>query len=158
MPASSALSLNTADYVEFFLFVAVLSLVGFFSGRGERASSSEYFLAGRKLRWYVVGASYIAANISTEQFIGMVGASYLLGIVPALWEWLHVFTFLFITYPSGLALYWLASNVLLIGQQMLTNYLIGPPTIRVPRPPAERRLKKVGEGKTPDTERQELAE
>jgi YidC/Oxa1 family membrane protein insertase len=59
-----------------------------------------------------------------------------------------VFTFLFITYPSGLALYWLASNVLLIGQQMLTNYLIGPPNIRVPRPPAERRLKKVGEGKT----------
>jgi YidC/Oxa1 family membrane protein insertase len=59
-----------------------------------------------------------------------------------------VFTFLFITYPSGLALYWLASNVLLIGQQMLTNHLIGPPNIRVPRPPAERRLKKVGEGKT----------
>ena len=59
-----------------------------------------------------------------------------------------VFTFLFITSPSGLALYWLASNVLLIGQQVLTNYLIGPPDIRVPRPPAERRLKKVGEGKT----------
>jgi solute:Na+ symporter, SSS family len=98
LPASSALSLNTADYVEFFLFVAVLSLVGFFSGRGERASSSEYFLAGRKLRWYVVGASYIAANISTEQFIGMVGASYLLGIVPALWEWLNVFTFLFMIF------------------------------------------------------------
>jgi len=57
------------------------------------------------------------------------------------------FTFLFLTSPSGLALYWLASNVLLIGQQSLTNYLIGPPDIRVPRPPAERRLKKVGEGK-----------
>jgi YidC/Oxa1 family membrane protein insertase len=59
-----------------------------------------------------------------------------------------VFTFLFITSPSGLALYWLASNVLLIGQQVLTNYIIGPPDIRVPRPAAERRLKKVGEGKT----------
>lgn len=59
-----------------------------------------------------------------------------------------VFTFLFITSPSGLALYWLASNVLLIGQQSLTNHLIGPPNVRVPRPPAERRLKKVGEGKT----------
>ena len=57
-----------------------------------------------------------------------------------------VFTFLFITSPSGLALYWLASNVLLIGQQVLTNYLIGPPIIRVPRPPAERRLKS-GRGK-----------
>jgi len=63
-----------------------------------------------------------------------------------------VFMFLFITSPSGLALYWLASNLLLIGQQALTNYLIGPPDIRVPRPPAERRLKKVGEGKTEPAE------
>jgi len=59
-----------------------------------------------------------------------------------------VFTFMFITSPSGLALYWLASNVLLIGQQLITNRMIGPPDIRVPRPPAERRLKKVGGGKT----------
>jgi SSS family solute:Na+ symporter len=86
------------DYVEFFLFVAALSVVGFLAGRGERASSADYFLAGRKLRWYVVGASFIAANISTEQFIGMVGAAYLMGICPALYEWLNVFTFLFMIY------------------------------------------------------------
>jgi solute:Na+ symporter, SSS family len=98
LTSPAALSLNSLDYVEFFLFVAALSLVGFISGRGERSSSSEYFLAGRKLRWYVVGASYIAANISTEQFIGMVGASYLLGICPALYEWLNVFTFLFMIF------------------------------------------------------------
>jgi YidC/Oxa1 family membrane protein insertase len=59
-----------------------------------------------------------------------------------------IFTFLFITSPSGLALYWFASNVLVIGQQVLTNKLIGPPVVRTPRPPAERQLKKVGEGKT----------
>jgi YidC/Oxa1 family membrane protein insertase len=59
-----------------------------------------------------------------------------------------VFTFLFLTSPSGLALYWFASNVLVIVQQMVTNRLIGPPVVRVSRPPAERRLKKVGEGKT----------
>src|SRR5262245_38279849 len=53
-----------------------------------------------------------------------------------------MFTFFFLTSPSGLALYWFASNVLLIGQQALTNYLIGPPNVRVPRPPAERRVKK----------------
>lgn len=98
MTDTSALSLNVVDYIEFFLFVAALSVVGFMSGRGERSSSSEYFLAGRKLRWYVVGASYIAANISTEQLIGMVGASYIMGIVPALWEWLNVFTFLFMIF------------------------------------------------------------
>lgn len=98
MSDGASLSLNALDYVEFFLFVAALSLVGFLSGRGERSSAAEYFLAGRKLRWYVVGASYIAANISTEQFIGMVGASYLLGVCPALWEWLNVFTFLFMIF------------------------------------------------------------
>ncbi len=98
MPEGASLSLNAVDYAEFFLFVAALSLVGFLSGRGERGSSSDYFLAGRTLPWYVVGASYIAANISTEQFIGMVGASYLLGICPALYEWLNVFTFLFMIF------------------------------------------------------------
>ena len=59
-----------------------------------------------------------------------------------------VFTFLFITYPSGVALYWLASNLWAIGQQYGTNYVIGPPNIRNVRPAAERRVKRVGSGKT----------
>ena len=59
-----------------------------------------------------------------------------------------IFTFLFLTSPAGLALYWFASNVLVILQQVLTNKMIGPPAIRAPRPPAERKMKKVGEGKT----------
>jgi len=63
-----------------------------------------------------------------------------------------VFTFLFITSPSGLALYWFFSNVLVIGQQQLTNYLIGEPTIRTPRSSAERKMKKVGESSTTATE------
>ena len=45
-------------------------------------------------------------------------------------------------------IYWLVSNVWGIGQQYLTNYLIGPPNIRTIRPPAERRMKRVGSGKT----------
>ena len=40
------------------------------------------------------------------------------------------FTFLFLTSPAGLALYWFASNVLIIAQQLLTNKLIGQPEIR----------------------------
>lgn len=98
MISNSALTLNVVDYLEFFAFVVALSLVGFLSGRGERKSAADYFLAGRHLQWYVVGASYIAANISIENFIGMVGASYILGICPALWEWLNVFTFLFMIF------------------------------------------------------------
>jgi YidC/Oxa1 family membrane protein insertase len=59
-----------------------------------------------------------------------------------------VFMFLFINYPSGMAIYFLVTNLWAIGQQYFTNYLIGPPNIRTVRPPAERRAKRVGAGKT----------
>jgi len=85
--AISTLALQPLDYIEFFVFLIALCLVGFFSGRGERGSSTDYFLAGRRLPWYAVGGSYVAANVSTEHFIGLVGASYILGIPPALAQW-----------------------------------------------------------------------
>ena len=60
-----------------------------------------------------------------------------------------VFTFMFLWAPSGLVIYWLTSNVLGIGQQLLTNRWIGPPKVRTVRPPAERRIKKnVRKGKS----------
>jgi YidC/Oxa1 family membrane protein insertase len=52
-----------------------------------------------------------------------------------------VFTFMFLWAPSGLVVYWLTSNLFGIGQQMLTNRIIGPPKVRTVRPPAERRVK-----------------
>ena len=58
------------------------------------------------------------------------------------------FTFLFLWYPAGVALYWLVNNLWAIGQQYATNYLIGPPNIRTIRPAAERRMKRAGGGKT----------
>jgi YidC/Oxa1 family membrane protein insertase len=59
-----------------------------------------------------------------------------------------VFTFMFLWAPAGVALYWLISNLWGIGQQYLTNYLIGPPKIHAVRPPAQRQMKRVGGGKT----------
>ena len=50
-----------------------------------------------------------------------------------------VFTFMFLWMPSGLTVYWFFSNLLAIGQQYLTNRLVGPPS--APRPPAQRKLK-----------------
>lgn len=49
-----------------------------------------------------------------------------------------MFTFMFLWAPSGLVIYWLTSNVIGIGQQLLTNRIAGPPRIRQVRPPAER--------------------
>lgn len=54
-----------------------------------------------------------------------------------------VFTVMFLWAPSGLVLYWFVSNLWAIGQQVITNRLIGPPRVRIPRPPAERRLRRV---------------
>jgi len=59
-----------------------------------------------------------------------------------------IFMFFFLWAPSGVAIYWFVSNLWGIGQQYLTNYLIGPPNIRPPRPAAERRVKQAGSGKT----------
>ena len=59
-----------------------------------------------------------------------------------------IFLTFFLFMPSGLVLYWLTSNVFRIGQQILTNRIIGPPVVRTVRPAAERRVKKVGKGKT----------
>ena len=65
------------------------------------------------------------------------------------------FTFLFLWYPAGVALYWLINNVFAIGQQYLTNYMIGPPRISgagvagvTGGSASERRMKRVGGGKT----------
>jgi len=61
--------------------------------------------------------------------------------------------FVFVTTPAGALIYWLVGNIWRLGQQYLTNYLIGPPNIKTPRPPAERRMKRVGGGKTEEAAR-----
>ncbi len=59
-----------------------------------------------------------------------------------------MFMFMFIWAPSGLVLYWTVSNLWAIGQQAVTNKMIGPANVRVVRPPAERRVKNAGGGKS----------
>jgi YidC/Oxa1 family membrane protein insertase len=59
-----------------------------------------------------------------------------------------IFTFFFLWAPAGLVLYWLMSNIWAIGQQLITNRIIGPPPAREVRPAAERRIKRAGGGKT----------
>jgi YidC/Oxa1 family membrane protein insertase len=63
-----------------------------------------------------------------------------------------VFTAMFVQFPSGLAIYYFVSNLWTIGQQYFTNWLIGPPVLQTSRPPAERKLKNIGAGKTKGAE------
>ena len=85
--------LTPVDYVAFLSFFVVLSAVGFLAGRKERGSSEDYFLAGKKLPWYVIGGSFIASNISSEHFIGQIGAACMFGVCVALADWMNVLSF-----------------------------------------------------------------
>lgn len=86
-------SLSFLDYVAFGLYFVSICLVGFWVGRKEKTDSEDYFLAGRTLPWYVVGGSFVASNISSEHFIGMVGSAFVYGICVAMAEWLNVGSF-----------------------------------------------------------------
>ncbi len=85
--------LNGLDYLAFGLYFVILCWIGFWVGRKEKSDSEDYFLAGRTLPWYVVGSSFIASNISSEHFIGMVGSAFVYGICVAMSEWLNVGSF-----------------------------------------------------------------
>ena len=56
------------------------------SKSGKEVTSEDYFLAGRSLPWWAIGASLIAANISAEQILGMSGQGFLVGMAIAVWE------------------------------------------------------------------------
>jgi SSS family solute:Na+ symporter len=68
------MELNPFDIGVFLAFIAVVVAVSMYKSRRER-TSEDYFLAGRGLTWPLIGLSIVAANISTEQFVGMAGQS-----------------------------------------------------------------------------------
>jgi SSS family solute:Na+ symporter len=63
---------------------------------GHTKSANDYFLAGKALPWWAIGASLIAANISAEQIIGMSGSGYALGLAIASYEWMAAATLLLV--------------------------------------------------------------
>jgi len=63
---------------------------------GHHKDSVDYFLAGKALPWWAIGASLIAANISAEQIIGMSGSGYAIGLAIASYEWMAALTLLIV--------------------------------------------------------------
>jgi len=89
------------DAVFFFGYIVVVLVIGFAVARREKATVQEYFRAGNRLPWYAIGASIIAAGVSSEQFVGEVGYAYKLGMPVMNWEWmvfpaLSILLFIFI--------------------------------------------------------------
>ena len=91
------------DILVFVLFVIAVIAIGLWKSRGEQTRSEhgaqDYFLAGRGLTWWLVGFSLIAANISTEQFVGMSGqAANWLGMAIASYEWMAAITLVVVAF------------------------------------------------------------
>jgi len=95
--------MSAIDIVVFVAFIATVVGVGLYKSRGEAThgehGASDYFLAGRGLSWWLIGFSLIAANISTEQFVGMSGqAANWLGIAIASYEWMAAITLVVVAF------------------------------------------------------------
>lgn len=87
------MNILTIDNIDFFLIISLIIIqigVGiFFSRKGE--GSEDYFMAGRKLPWWVVGGSVFSTNISASHLIGMLGIGYSVGFAQSHYEVLAVF-------------------------------------------------------------------
>ncbi len=93
MQGADAFTLEILDYLAIGGYFVVLCAIGLWAGRKEKVAADDYFLAGRTLPWYVVGCSFVASNISTEHFVGMIGAAFVYGICVAMSEWANVLSF-----------------------------------------------------------------
>ena len=93
------MNISTVDIVVFSSYCLLILFIGLYVSRGKKGkekSAEDYFLAGKSLPWWAIGASLIAANISAEQFIGMSGSGFALGLAIASYEWMAAITLLIV--------------------------------------------------------------
>ncbi len=91
--------LTLLDWVIFVSYGVLIMSIGLWVSRdkkGHEKNSEDYFLAGKSLPWWAIGASLIAANISAEQFIGMSGSGFAIGLAIASYELMAALTLLIV--------------------------------------------------------------
>ncbi len=91
------MSLSGLDIVVFTAYCVLILGIGLWVSRdkeGHEKNAEDYFLASKSLPWWAIGASLIAANISAEQFIGMSGSGFAMGLAIASYEWMAAITLL----------------------------------------------------------------
>jgi len=90
---------NFVDYLILIAYAVLIMGIGLYVSRGKKGvekNAEDYFLAGKSLPWWAIGASLIAANISAEQFIGMSGSGFAIGLAIASYEWMAAITLLIV--------------------------------------------------------------
>ena len=83
--------LTNADILVFVIYFLIVAGYGYWIYRKRKTrehDSKAFFLTEGSLTWWAIGASLIASNISAEQFIGMSGNGYFVGIAVAAYEWI----------------------------------------------------------------------
>jgi len=80
-------ALSLLDLVVVALSLLIVVAVGFVTSRKGSETSEGYFLAGRTLPWWMIGLSFVATSVSSEQMVGTVGVTYTSGMGIANWEW-----------------------------------------------------------------------
>ncbi|MFR1240972.1 MAG: sodium:solute symporter family transporter, partial [Butyricimonas faecihominis] len=87
------------DYFIFGAYALMIIAVGLWVSRGKKGvqkTTEDYFLASKSLPWWAIGASLIAANISAEQFIGMSGSGFAVGLAIASYEFMAALTLIIV--------------------------------------------------------------
>ncbi len=93
------MTFSTTDYIVFLLYISSIIFMGLYVSRnkkGHKKNTSDYFLASKSLPWWAIGSSLIAANISAEQFIGMSGSGFAIGLAIASYEWMAAITLIIV--------------------------------------------------------------
>jgi len=89
-------ALSTKDYLVFLIYFIIVAGYGYWIYRKKKkasvSASHDYFLAEGSLTWWAIGASLIASNISAEQFIGMSGNGFTMGLAISTYEWMAAAT------------------------------------------------------------------
>lgn len=84
-------ALHNYDYIVFILYFLIIATYGYWIYKRKQSAtalSTDFFLAEGQLTWWAIGASLIASNISAEQFIGMSGNGFRLGLAISAYEWI----------------------------------------------------------------------
>jgi SSS family solute:Na+ symporter len=88
----SGLPISTIDFVIIIVYLLGIMTVGIMVGYRKKTSSEQFFLAGKSLRWPVIGAALFTANISTIHLVGLAADGFRIGIVVGNFEWMASIT------------------------------------------------------------------
>jgi len=82
---------ETVDLTIIVVYLIGIMAIGIWAGYRKRASSTQFFLAGRSLKWPMIGAALFTANISTIHLVGLSASGFSEGIVVGNFEWMASF-------------------------------------------------------------------